>query len=163
MNGTAVRQWKMDGGRKKGSAQRARLQPSGRMLVLRTTGNLRDDCEEEHNWDGRLVWEYAPPGDLWLHHNVEKTTTGNVLIIFHESVPDAIRRQAKEPERREALHSDVIQEVSPDGMVVWEWHQYEHLDINPHRDDSGPPGESLALCQRRPFQPRQLVICAPWM
>ena len=65
MNGNAVHRWTMDGGNKKGGIPRARLLPSGRLLVLRTVHDREDGYAEEYDWNGDLVWEYAPPGELW--------------------------------------------------------------------------------------------------
>jgi hypothetical protein len=130
MNGSIVHRWPMDGGTAKGGVPRARLLPNGRLLVLRQVGKRTTGYAQEYDWDGELVWEYEPPGELWPHHDVEKTAEGNTLLICRETVPEAIRSKAKEPERRALLYADVIQEVSPEGEVVWEWHQYEHLDID---------------------------------
>ncbi len=130
MNGDPVHRWQMDGGAAKGGVPRARLLADGRLLVLRSDRRQSRGCAQEYSWDGELAWEYTPAEGLWPHHDIEKTASGNTLLICRETVPEHIRSQAKEPERREMLYSDVIQEVSPDGHVVWEWHQYEHLDVN---------------------------------
>ena len=130
MNGEVVHRWRMEVPRTKGGMPRARLLPSGNLLALRTVNNRRDGYAQEYGWDGELVWEYAPPGEWWPHHDVERTATGNTLLICRETVPEHIRRKATEPERREMLYSDVILEASPQGETVWEWHQYEHLDID---------------------------------
>ena len=130
MNGNVVQRWQIDGGSGKGGVPRARLLPNGRLLVLRTVGRAKGGYAQEYDWNGDLVWEYAPPEGLWPHHDIEKTADGNTLIICRETVPAEIRQKAKEPERREMLYADVIQEISPDKEVVWEWHQYEHIDID---------------------------------
>lgn len=129
MEGNALKRWSMDDPGAKGGVPRARLQPNGNLLVLRSARGGAG-CVQEYSWDGELVWEYAPSPGLWLHHDVEKTATGNTLIVAREEVPREIRQTAREPERREMLYADVIQEVSPAKDVVWEWHQYEHLDID---------------------------------
>ncbi len=130
MNGSPVHRWPMGGGRDKGGVPRARLLRDGRLLVLRGAGFEGTGRAQEYSWDGALVWEYTPPQGLLPHHDIERTADGNTLIICREVVPQELRRQACEPERREMLYSDVIQEISPEKKVVWEWHQYEHLDIN---------------------------------
>lgn len=127
MNGNPVHRWPMQGG---GWVPRARLGPDGVLLVLRSGGDDARSRAQQYDWDGELVWEYAPPEGLRPHHDVSKTADGSVLMICRETVPEEVRRRAKEPERREMLYADVIQEVSPDNQVVWQWHQYEHLDIN---------------------------------
>ena len=130
MNGDVVHRWPLEKPRTKGGIPRARLLPNGHLLVLRQVGNNRDGYAQEYDWDGELVWEYAPPGELWPHHDLWRKDNGNTLLINRETVPEEIRRKAKEPERREMLYSDVIQEITPEKEVVWEWHQYESIDIN---------------------------------
>lgn len=122
MEGEPVKRWAMS--QDKGGVPRARLLPNGNLLIL------RNQCVEEYDWDGTLVWEYTPRAGLRLHHDVEKTIEGNTLVLTREEVPEEIRSKAKEPERREMLYADVIQEISPAKEVLWEWHQCEHLDIN---------------------------------
>ncbi|MBN2448879.1 MAG: aryl-sulfate sulfotransferase [Lentisphaeria bacterium] len=129
MEGKIVKRWPMDDPARKGGVPRARLQPDGRLLVLRSAKGW-GGCVQEYAWDGTRIWEYAPPPELMLHHDVEKTAAGNVLIVAREEVPLEVRGRAREPERREMLYADVIQEVTPDGNVAWEWHQHEHLDIH---------------------------------
>lgn len=130
MHGNPVHRWQMDDARTKGGVPRARLLPDGRLLVLRSGTRPSNGCAQEWAWDGELLWEYVPPGELWPHHDIEKSASGNTLIICRETVPEAVRRRATEPERREKLYADVIQEISPAKEVAWEWHQYEHLDID---------------------------------
>ena len=127
--GTVAHRWTLEKPRRQTGIPRARLLPDGRLLLLRSTRAF-DGFAQEWSWEGELLWEYHPPGDLWPHHDIEKTADGNTLIICREVVPEHIRAKAKEPERREMLYSDVIQEISPNGEVVWEWRQYESLDIN---------------------------------
>ncbi len=128
MEGEPVKRWAMDDA-KGGGVPRARLLPNGNLLVLRQARGP-SGCVQEYDWDGHLVWAYAPQDGLQVHHDVEKTADGNTLVLSREEVPEEIRSKAKEPERREMLYADVIQEISPEKEVVWEWHQCEHLDIN---------------------------------
>ena len=127
MNGSVAHRWALD---QSGGVPRARLLPDGRLLLLRSLQRGFAGFVQEYNWDGAVVWQYQPPEGLWPHHDVEKTADGNTLIICREETPLELRSKAKEPERREMLYSDVIQEISPDKEVVWEWHQYEAIDIN---------------------------------
>ena len=129
MEGDAVHRWPMDNPKAKGGIPRARLQPNGNLLTLRSAGGW-GGCVEEYDWDGKLVWEYSPSDEQKLHHDVEKTADGKTLILGREEVPEELRSKAKEPERRKMLYSDIIQEITPEKEVAWEWHQHEHLDIN---------------------------------
>jgi len=130
MRGDPVHRWRMEGSSRKGGIPRARLLPDGKLLVLRTVNNRVDGYAQEYAWDGELLWEYAPPGEAWPHHDIEKTMDGNTLLICRESAPEVIRAKAREPERRVQLYADFIQEISPEKEVVWEWHQYEHLSVD---------------------------------
>ncbi len=129
MNGRPVHVWKMNAEAEAG-VPRARLLPDGRLLVLRCDGRAHSGRAQEYDWDGELVWEYQPPEGRWPHHDVEKTDGGNTLLICREEVPEEIRAEAAEPERRAMLYADVILEVSPEKHIVWEWRQCLHLDIN---------------------------------
>jgi len=130
MNGDVVHRWGLEKPRTKGGIPRARLLENGHLLVLRSMHDRRHGCAQEYDWDGTLVWEHTPPAELWPHHDVFRKDNGNTLLICRETVAEEIRSKAREPERREMLYADVIQEISPGNEVVWEWHQYEHLDIN---------------------------------
>ncbi|NOY81689.1 MAG: hypothetical protein GXP31_11895 [Kiritimatiellaeota bacterium] len=130
MNGRAAHRWELEKPRTRGGVPRARLLRDGRLLVLRAWGFGRGGSIEEYDWDNRRIWEYTPPEGLWPHHDVQKTADGNTLIVCRELAPERIRSRAKEPERRDRLFSDVVQEISPDGDVVWEWHMYDAIDID---------------------------------
>ena len=66
---------------------------------------------------------------------------GNLLLNAHDPLPPEFQRQVKdvhiapwwEPRYRgsqeEQLSADVY-EVNRDGEIVWEWHAYNHLDLN---------------------------------
>jgi hypothetical protein len=47
-------------------------------------------------------------------------------------MPDEYKQQIKDPVRRglETILSDTILEVTRAGEVVWDWHAYEHMDVN---------------------------------
>ncbi len=132
MNGNEVHRWKMEVPRVKGGIPRARLLADGHLLVLRSIWDRVDGYAQQYDWDGALVWEYAPPGELWPHHDIFRKDNGNTLLICRESVPEQIRQKARDPERRRLLYADVIQELTPASEIVWEWHQYEHIDIDRH-------------------------------
>lgn len=125
MNGRAINQWKVGGQ----NIPRARLLESGNMLVLRG----REAGGQEYDWDGELVWDCPTPwghSDLGSHHDIFRKANGNTLFICREETPEEIREQARDPERRECLYSDLIVEVTPDKEVAWEWRECEHLDID---------------------------------
>ncbi|MFC2017000.1 aryl-sulfate sulfotransferase [Chloroflexota bacterium] len=83
----------------------------------------------EVDWDGNVVWEYKDP---YLHHAFYRMGNGNTLIIKWVKVPDdiAVRVKGGDPgtERDGVMWGDVIQEITSDGKVVWEWIAHEHLE-----------------------------------
>jgi len=122
MNGNVVNRWNV-------RAIRAKLLKNGNLLVVERRKGARNRVQE-FSWDGRLVWEYEPPGSA--HHDVERLENGNTLLLCMETVPDEYRKKIKDPVRRSArqIRGDLVLEVTRDKKVVWEWHMYEHLDIN---------------------------------
>jgi len=127
MNGNVVNEWGVQ-------AIRAKLLRDGNLLVVerRRTGRNR---VLEFSWDDRPVWEYEPPGPA--HHDVERLENGNTLLLYQEVVPEEYRKRIRDPRRRSArtpggvgVVSDVVLEVTPKKEVAWEWHEYEHLNIN---------------------------------
>ena len=83
----------------------------------------------EVDWDGNVVWEYKDP---YLHHAFYRMKNGNTLVLKWIQVPDQIAAKVKggDPgtEREGVMWGDVIQEISPDGKVAWEWIAHENLD-----------------------------------
>lgn len=130
MNGRVVHEWRCNDGGVLGNAQRARLLPNGNILVLRGGVDRLHSGAQEYDWEGNLVWEYQAPEGTDAHHDIFRKDNGNTLLICREEVPELIRARAADPERRAKLYSDVILEVSPSKEIVWQWHQYEHLDID---------------------------------
>jgi len=53
-----------------------------------------------------------------------------------------IGRRLRDPVRGSVKRfgSDLVLEVTPDGEIVWEWHAYEHLDVNRY-DETGSSGD----------------------
>jgi len=83
----------------------------------------------EVDWEGNVVWEYKDP---YLHHAFYRTKNGNTLVLKWVAVPGEIAAKVKggDPgtERDGVMWGDAIQEITPDGRVVWEWVAHEHLD-----------------------------------
>jgi len=112
-------------------AARAKLLKNGNILTVSgmawSTWRKEGDIKE-YDWNGNLVWRYKPPG--LAHHDVERLENGNTLLVYQEKVPREYLKRVKEPKRRTTILSDVVLEVTPDKKIVWEWHGYEHLDLN---------------------------------
>ncbi len=114
----------------------AKLLPSGNLLYA---GKVDDsplaDLEGaggvllELDWDSNVVWEYKDP---YLHHAFDRMKNGNTLVLKWVKVPNDIAARVKggDPgsEKDGVMWGDAIQEITPDGKVVWEWIAHEHLD-----------------------------------
>lgn len=91
----------------------------------------------EYDWHGGVVWEYRDP---YLSHCFAPLANGNVLVAKWRAVPAEIAKHVKGglpgTERNGEIYCEVIQEISRDGKVVWEWLGFEHLD--PEIDVIGP-------------------------
>ena len=95
-----------------------------------------EDTILEVDWDGNKVWEYKPPSAP--HHDFKRLENGNTMMIHSEWVPEEIKAKIEDPERRAApVKADCILEVNRNGETVWEWHEYEYLDINQYSKTDG--------------------------
>ncbi|MEW5984636.1 MAG: arylsulfotransferase family protein [Acidobacteriota bacterium] len=141
MNGRVVHTWKVAPNFNK----RSRLRSDGHLLYAGP-----DKTIFEYDWDGRVVWKHQGIGSIndlrWLPND-------NRLLIAHEPIPEKYQRQVQDVEiapwwplrkrgSEEAQLSADIYEVSPAGKVVWEWHAYQHLDLN-RFSPATPPGDWL--------------------
>ena len=121
MNGNIVKEWLL-----KGRAQRAKLIENGNLLTVEFTGEIR-----EYDWKGNLIWEYKPKPPGPAHHDFQRLENGNTLLIYREKVPEEYAKKSRDLIRRKTdVYSDAILEVTPSKKIVWEWHGYEHIDIN---------------------------------
>lgn len=112
------------------------LLPNGNLLYA---GNLRSGPEGlvggvggevlEVDWDGNVVWSYE---DMNLHHDVSRAPNGNTVVLGWEPVRPVIASQVRGgfvgTELDGVLWSDYLNEISPDGVIVWEWHAQDVLD-----------------------------------
>jgi len=129
MNGNVVHTWKVAPFFNK----RSRLAPSGHLLYMGP-----NETVFEYDWAGNVVWTHEgieSVNDLrWLPND-------NRLLIAHQQIPDEFQRRVKDVEiapwwplrKRGSLEKQRgadIYEVTPEKKVVWEWHAYEHLDLN---------------------------------
>jgi hypothetical protein len=123
MNGRIVNVWRQRSERSK------YLENSHLLMVGRTRQQIL-----EFDWEGNLVWEYLAPGIV--HHDACRLANGNTVFLYREPVPQEFKDKSEDPQRRQiSLQCDVILEVTPDKQTVFEWHQYEHFDIDWHKPD----------------------------
>lgn len=132
MEGEIVKQWEMP----YLPGLHAELLPNGNLLYAGQlpNGPLVDLTGAsgvllEVDWDGKIVWKYEDP---YLHHTFYRMKNGNTLVVKWVKVPEEIAKKVEggipNTEREGVMWSDVIQEINPEGKVVWGWLSYEHLD-----------------------------------
>jgi len=151
MNGNVVNEWDVQ-------AIRAKLLRNGNLLVAARRAGRRAEMGagrragrraerragknpvQEFSWDGRLVWEYVPPGPVGVHHDVTRLDNGNTFLLSKDLLPDEYRKKITDPVRRSAtqIRVDLVLEVTPEKEVVWEWHMYEHVDVNRYCEICNP-------------------------
>ena len=143
-----------------------RLLPNGHLLYA-----CRADVEErekagapklsghggiirEVDWDNNLIWEYKDP---FLHHDFCRMENGNTMVLKYVEVPHEIMVKVKGgvpgTEDNGKMWCDAINEVTPEGEVVWEWLSYEHLD--PVEDSICP------LCPRKEWTHANTCVVLP--
>ncbi len=83
----------------------------------------------EVGWDGNLVWKYDVPE---FNHDFYRLENGNTMFIKYAIVPDDLKGKVKGgiqgTEQDGVMWSDAINEITPEGKVIWEWISHEHLD-----------------------------------
>jgi hypothetical protein len=83
----------------------------------------------ELDWESNIVWEYRSP-DMYLHHDFERLPNGNTLILLWTPIPNELAAQVKGGfGDTGVMFGDVVQEVTPEGTIVYQWNSWENLDI----------------------------------
>lgn len=84
----------------------------------------------EIDWNGNVIWEYRNPCH---HHDARRMRNGNNLVLCIEKIPEDIAKNVKGglagSESSSGMWGDKVIEVASNGDIVWEWHAYEHLDL----------------------------------
>ena len=84
----------------------------------------------ELDWEGVKLWEYRDP---WMHHDYERTLTGNTLYLLWEEMPAdlsaRVRGGNRTPEDPIRMLGDVIREIDSDGETVGEWKVWPKLSV----------------------------------
>jgi len=112
IHGNEVHQW-LPGCRANGPA---RPVPGGHILIVSCANNL-----VEMDWDSTFVWQFAPPPGVVFHHDWERLSNGNTLILCRQDIVDPSISPL-------SIRDDFIIEVTPAGEIVWEWHTPDHFD-----------------------------------
>jgi len=132
MQGNIVHEWNLPNT----PALCVELLPSGNLLYSGFVNNgPLSDLEGaggillEVDWDSKVVWEYKDP---YLHHDFKRLPNGNTMIIKWVKIPEGIAKNVEGgligTERDGLIWADVLQEINPDGEIVWEWVTFEELD-----------------------------------
>ena len=128
MNGEVVHRWHVDCDGKKGFIHRARLLPSGALMLLFGPDEI-DGHVAEFDWDGNETWSFTP--ERYAHHDFWPTEGGSVYLICEIHIPTEYKKTIIDRSRRELdVFGDELIEVSRDRKILWRWIQHEHLDLN---------------------------------
>jgi len=140
MNGRTVNQWTVKAGPSAAHVDRARLLPSGNVLVQRGGMTSTDGVIEEYDWDHNRAWLAIPEGKiphetyLGPHHDVWRKENGHTLTICRHAVPAEHLKEVRDPTwQNQTIYGDSIIELDPAGEMVWVWHSHGHLDLNQYR------------------------------
>ncbi len=85
-------------------------------------------------WDGTIAWEYKYSSSTYqMHHDICPLPNGNVLFIAMESKSSSEATQAGSSSAA-SYYAEKIVEVHQTGpttgVIVWEWHVWDHLCQN---------------------------------
>jgi len=86
---------------------------------------------QRFSWEGDLLWEfYMGP----QHHDIEPLPNGNVLVIKNDLRSAVVAKDAgrdpdllDNPNLRSLSILEIQQAGLDSGVVVWEWHAWDHL------------------------------------
>jgi hypothetical protein len=129
MNGNVVHTWKVPPFFNK----RCRLLPNGNLVYVGPNKSIY-----EYDWDGKEVWTHEGIGSV---NDMRILPNNNRLLIAHEPIPEEFQKQVNDVEiapwwelrkrgsEEKQLGADLY-EVNLEGDIVWEWHAYNHLDLN---------------------------------
>ncbi len=109
---------------------------------------------EKIDWNGNVIWNYrVSDATKCQHHDIRALPNGNVLVIAWESKTDidAIAHGRDPALVPNTLWSEQILEIQPvgsdSGIVVWEWHLWDHLiqDFDATKSNYGVVSAQLEL------------------
>jgi hypothetical protein len=83
----------------------------------------------ERDWNGDVTWRYVPPEGVAVHHDIERLSNGNTMLLGYErrSFPDI---------SRDVIHDDYFREIDPDGNILWQWFTCDHFDEFAYSDET---------------------------
>lgn len=109
----------------------------------------------EMDWNGNITWQYK---DLYNNgHDYLRMDNGNTLLTHWKALPDDVAAKVKGgvpgTEWQGHMWDDVIQEITPEGKIVWEWETHKQLNFD--KDIMCP------LCPRHSWSYINSVDAAP--
>jgi len=110
-DGSLVHEWRYEQGF---SWHYAEMLPSGNLAAV-----VKDKMILELDPDSRLVWKH----EGCAHHDFARKQGGNTYVISGR--PDSLSAKV-DPNRQ--LYLDHLEEVAPDGRIVWTWMPEEHIE-----------------------------------
>ncbi len=116
------------------------LLPNGNLFYM---GKVRDDTWDrfplwkrfkggvmmEVDWNGNVLWEHR---DRDHHHDARRTDSGGAIYLTAERVPEPTAQRVQggvSDSDHDGMWADAVVEVDSDGHRIWEWHAYEHMDL----------------------------------
>ena len=134
MEGRICHRWQSDEG-----IGYAYLLPNGHLLLRTNPPDDAGGAEKiggssaallELDWESNVVWEYR---DDYIHHDYERLPNGNTLVLLFELLSAELTAQVRggrpTDDDPEQMFGDKIQEITPEGAVVYEWRSWEHLNV----------------------------------
>jgi formylglycine-generating enzyme required for sulfatase activity len=117
-----------------------------------STGGGEGGRIEEYDWNGNLVWQFDYSTNMYMsHHDFRPLPNGNVLVLvvekktYDEAINAGFDPAKLSPDIKSQgyMLPDSVVEVKPTrpvgGVVVWEWHVWDHLiqDFNASKTNYG--------------------------
>ncbi|MGC9345041.1 MAG: arylsulfotransferase family protein, partial [Bacteroidales bacterium] len=92
----------------------AEMLPNGNLIAI-DKGNMTIELD----WESNLIWK----AEGNQHHDFYKYANGNIIVLDMEQVSGGIGKKKDD----DSWKISFFREYNGD-QVVWEWHQYNHLD-----------------------------------
>ncbi len=109
LDGNEVHRWQYPQG---GTWHYAEMLPGGNLVAI-----TKDVMILELDWASNLVWKR----EMRAHHDFARLPGGNTVVVS--------RRELENPWTGEGkLDCDILEELTPDNEVVWEWKVEQHAD-----------------------------------
>ena len=131
-DGVVVHTWNSD----RQTMGMVELLPDGTLLRGRSGASGQPNGVHLLDWDGTVLWDYAPPMEYKYHHDIEPLPNGNILINVVTSYTEAqVIDMGRDPaDTPGSLLVDPVVEIKPNGAsggdIVWMWNPLDHIVQN---------------------------------